>query len=349
MQSLLDSTGHDQTPFARLGWIDEAVAWLHASTRDRISSKKDIRQYNAGADLALIRIRVEDGSGYWLKATGEPNKHERTITEYLYRECHEYIPRLVASRSDWNAWLMLEEGKMLPSPPYSSIESLTELRQAVTSMCEVQDRSSGVSLDILDAGAFDQATEAMRPRIPEMFDYLDEAMSLAAAMGETRLPTGRIRQLQRVFSDVLDDVEHLYLSEGIIHGDLRWEHILTGTGVAQFIDWSEPYLAYPVISLQQFLDMNRIGSEDVRNLIEEALIQEYCDFWAMFMDRELIEQSLIYMPILSLGSSLLGRGDWFYSDTRYDPLRLANAVKIAFRMDAAAEHPRLREALDDSE
>jgi hypothetical protein len=341
LECLLNVTECTDGPFTRLGWIDEAIKWLEASTTDRLSSKKDIRQFRAGSTSCLVRLQVEDGSGYWLKATGGPDAHERTITEYLYAQCPDNLPRIVASRPDWNAWIMQEEGKALPRNPASSLDVLTELEQAVISMSKLQDRSSGVSLDILDAGAFDQTIEALTPRVPEMFDYLEEVMSLAGSTGEGRLPKSRIARLRRIFSEVLDRTDRLGIEETIIHGNICWEHILTGLGWSQFIDWAEAYLAYPVISLQHFLDLNTVGSSEVRDLIRRFLIGKYCDYWAMYTDREWITESLIYMPMLALGSTLYGRGDWFNTDARYDPWRLSNAGEVAFRMNEAANNPAL--------
>ncbi len=341
LECLLDFAERTDGPFTRLGWIDEAIKWLEASTTDRLSSKKDIRQFRAGSTSCLVRLQVEDGSGYWLKATGGPDAHERTITEYLYEQCPDYLPRIVASRPDWNAWIMQEEGKPLPGNPASSLDVLTELEQAVTSMSKLQDKSSGVSLDILDAGAFDQSIEALSSRVPEVFDYLEEAMSLAGSAGEARLPKSRIARLRRIFSEVLDKTDGLAIDETIIHGNLRWEHILTGMGWSQFIDWAEAYLAYPVISLQHFLDLNTVGSSEVRDLIRRFLIGKYCDYWAMYTDREWITESLIYMPMLALGSTLYGRGDWLNTDARYDLQRLSNAVEVAFRMNEVASDPAL--------
>src|SRR5271167_4467377 len=36
------------SPFFKIGWIDRAIAWLEAETGKRLSSKRQIEQYNAG-------------------------------------------------------------------------------------------------------------------------------------------------------------------------------------------------------------------------------------------------------------------------------------------------------------
>jgi hypothetical protein len=40
--------GQTKSPFSRVGWIDEAVAWLESVTQRKLSSKTSIHQLNAG-------------------------------------------------------------------------------------------------------------------------------------------------------------------------------------------------------------------------------------------------------------------------------------------------------------
>src|SRR5579884_2154013 len=68
--SLLD--GRTNSPFSRVGWIDEAASWVETATGRSISSKNSIEQWNAGNGFALVRFRTDDNWDYWLKATGEP-------------------------------------------------------------------------------------------------------------------------------------------------------------------------------------------------------------------------------------------------------------------------------------
>ncbi|HEX4650350.1 MAG TPA: hypothetical protein VH250_02490, partial [Granulicella sp.] len=62
--------GDTRSPCGGIGWIDEAIAWVETVTGRRVSSKSDVEQYNAGAGFTLVRLGVEGGWDYWLKATG---------------------------------------------------------------------------------------------------------------------------------------------------------------------------------------------------------------------------------------------------------------------------------------
>jgi len=76
-RQLLDSllAGKTDSPFSRIGWIDEAMMWMESVTCSRFSSKSDIVQWNGGAGFMLLRARSDHGRHYWLKATGGPNRH----------------------------------------------------------------------------------------------------------------------------------------------------------------------------------------------------------------------------------------------------------------------------------
>ena len=97
-------------PFSRIGWMDEAIAWVESETGRSLCPKAGVEQHNAGGAFTLLHLLMQDGSEYWLKATGAPNSHERRITELLSRLCPQCLPRIVAEKSEWNAWLMVRKG-----------------------------------------------------------------------------------------------------------------------------------------------------------------------------------------------------------------------------------------------
>jgi hypothetical protein len=112
--------GNVNSPFARIGWIDEAVAWVESATQKTLSSKAHIEQYNAGGHFSLVRFHTKDDRHYWMKATGKPNTHELSVASLLARLCPDYLPEVVATRPAWNAWLMREEAVRFTEMPSES-------------------------------------------------------------------------------------------------------------------------------------------------------------------------------------------------------------------------------------
>lgn len=343
--SILAGNWCTNSPLSKIGWIDEAITWLESETGRKLSSKKDIEQFNAGGAFALVRFRTEDDRDYWLKATGHPNAHELPITMFLSKLCEGYVCEFISSKPSWNAWLMSSEGTRLPEEPSEPLQLFALLGSAVECMAKLQMQTRGHSLDLLGAGAFDQSMRVFQMHIPEIFDYLYEAMSLQISTKGPRLEKSRICGIRTIFEEVCQRVEDLGICETIVHGDMNRGNILIGSGRCRFIDWSEAYIGSPLIALQHLLLLNNVENMELRHFINVILKQRYLDVWTASCDPVAFQEGFVYMPLLAVASTLYGRGDWLTSPQRNDPRRQSYARTLARHMDRAAHEPQLLEAL----
>jgi uncharacterized protein (DUF952 family) len=225
--SLLAGGSLSNSPFSQLGWIDHAITWLESETGKRLVSKSRIEQYNAGGAFSLVRFPMEDDSSYWLKATGHPNAHELSITSLLSDLGSNYLPKIIASRPAWNAWLMSGEATQSAEDPADPFEHFRVLEDAVESMAELQIKTKDSRLDLLDAGAFDQSIKVFQTHSEALFDYLQEAMSLQTSTRVHRLDKTRLREIHAIFKEVCHRVEDLDLPDTIVHGDMNGGNIFT--------------------------------------------------------------------------------------------------------------------------
>jgi hypothetical protein len=333
--SLLD--GRAKSPFYRVGWIDEAASWVETATGRSISAKRDIEQWNAGNGFALVRFRTHDSWDYWLKATGEPNAHELSVTALLSRLCGDYLPAFIDSKPEWNAWIMSGEATGLPCLPSDSFALFRFLEDAVESMAELQLRTEGKELNLLEAGAFDQGIDALSAQSAALFEYLEEAMTLQTSTKVPRIATDRLRELKTIFDDVCNCVDVLDLPECVVHGDMSLSNILAGGGHCQFIDWCEAYVGNPLITLQHLLLLNQLQNPELKVLIDRILCERYRNVMLKLCDPAAIETGFIYMPFLAAYSTLYGRGNWLSTRLRDDPHRQAYARNLARHMDRAAK------------
>ncbi len=101
-------------PFARLGWFKELREWVETVIEPmsfHLNGK--FRQLNASPSFSLVRFGTE-GPALWFKAVGDPNQKEFPITSTLAQLFPNYLPRILATRADWNGWLTREvAGKLL--------------------------------------------------------------------------------------------------------------------------------------------------------------------------------------------------------------------------------------------
>jgi hypothetical protein len=88
-------SGKADSPLSRIGWLHEAIRWVEEASGAKISSIRQIQQLNAGGHFALLRFPMQNGQSYWLKATGDPNKHELDITLFLSNLCPDHVPKVL--------------------------------------------------------------------------------------------------------------------------------------------------------------------------------------------------------------------------------------------------------------
>lgn len=325
-------------PFSRIGWIDEAIHWLSAETGKTISSQAGILQYNASGAFALVRFRMRDGSAYWLKATGVPNVHELDVTAALSELCPEYLPPLIAVRSDWNAWLMKDAGQ-----PLETGACLFELEQAVVSMAALQKTTIGLTEELLATGVVDQRIAVLRERSIEVFDYLEEAMAQQTSTKVPRLERRRLSEIGNILEDACFRMEALHIPDTVMHGDMNRGNILFDGAHCRFTDWSETYIGNPFVMFQHLSLLNTGHEQRERN--DLRLKEAYKRSWIGVLDTAEMDEAFALSPLLAVASCLYGRGNWLQSSHRNDPNRQRYARSLARHMDRAAQAPQLLEAL----
>jgi hypothetical protein len=343
LMSLLN--GESASPFSRIGWIDTATAWVETATGRKISSKSDVDQLNAGGAFTLLRFRTEHCMDYWMKATGEPNAHELSITSLLSRLCGDYLPQFVASRPEWNAWLMSGSGVPISEMPTDSVMLFNLLEDAVKSMADFQLRSMGREQDLLNAGAFDQRMSALLAHSDALFTYLEECMQLQTSGKAPRITKTRLQELKLVFERVCERMDALGIPNAVVHGDMSLANILRGNEHCQFIDWCETYVGNPLITLQHILLLNQLTNPELKEFIDHQLMARYRSAISKACSEEAISEGLIYMPLVAATSALYGRGDWLTTSRREEPHRRVYARTLARHMERAAGSPTLLGAL----
>jgi hypothetical protein len=337
--------GATNTAVSQIGWIDQAIKWLELETKRRLSSKSEIEQHNAGGAFSLIRFHMEDETDYWLKATGEPNVHELSITKILSELGGANLPQLISVRPAWNAWLMSGDAIQVGEVPKEPYKLFRFLEGAVESMADLQIKTQGHSLDLLGAGVFDQGFAVLEKHSEALFDYLEAAMSRQTSTRVPRLERSRLQEIRKIFDEVCCRAEDLNLPKTIVHGDLNWGNILIGGGRCQFIDWCEAYLGNPLISLQHLLLLNKMESLELTAFSNRLLKDRYRTIWLGSCSVNSLDRGFAYMPLLAVASTLFGRGDWLASPRRRVPDRHAYARGLARHMDRISREPELLEAL----
>jgi hypothetical protein len=323
--------GGVSSSFSRLGWINEAVAWLEKETGHRLSSRDCIEQLNAGGAFALLRLPMGDGRKYWLKATGEPNAHEFAVTLCLSQYFPDALPPLIAAKEDWNAWLTEEVGARLPDQP--TAEPLVRAAQAFASL---QLRTTTRIDALLNSGVFDLRIATLTQSIDSIMEYLACAMTRQQTRRVAPLSLGQLRELTAVLRDTCECMTSLSIPDTLIHNDLSPGNVLDDGSRCVFTDRSEEAISNPFLSCERLCQLNPAQSENVHAV--------YRDVWSQHLHVAAIDKAFVLMPLLAIYAYLYGRGDWMRNKSCH-PRFESYARGLARHMYRAAKNPLLVETL----
>ncbi|KAA6465259.1 hypothetical protein DYQ86_04765 [Acidobacteria bacterium AB60] len=327
LELLLESGPKGRLPHP--GWIDEAIVWMESGTGHRFS--KNVEQLNAGGGF-LFRACSDDGRHYWLKATGEPNAHEFAIVNFLCQLRADSLPKLVASKPEWNAWLTEDAGNPLQDAPNAA-----ELALAATCLARLQAETIGRTGELLAAGAFDQRLPAMSRHIDAVIDYLIDAMTRQTSTKAAPLSRDRLLELGEMLRAACRRLETLEIPDALIHNDLNPGNILRDGTRLVFTDWSEAAVGNPFVSCERLCQLNRAHAELVRNAYREC--------WSHRLSAETIDEAVILTPLLAIFAYLFCRGDSVRQRAEARPGFESYARSLARHMDRAAKDSSLLEVL----
>jgi hypothetical protein len=324
--------GRTGSSLSQPGWLDAATAWMESATGRTFRSSRNIEQWNAGGGFSLFRARSGDGQQYWLKATSKPNAHEFGMTSLLYNSYPDFLPKVVATKGEWNAWLTEHAGDPLPDFP-----NATELVSAASKMTKLQIQSSGRTREFLTIGAVDQRLSTLRIHIDRVISFLIQAMGRQISTKAAPLSTTRLLELGELLGKACSRLEELDIPDTLIHNDLNVGNILRNGTDCVFADWCEAAIGNPFLSCERLCQLNRTHAESVRNAYRKC--------WSKRLSMDRINEAIIISPLLAVYAYLYGRGDWLNDIGQVRPNFESYARSLARHMDRAALNPILMEKL----
>lgn len=336
LASILAGGDGGRGAFSRIGWLEEARRWIRATVGHQYSPlNDDLLQLNAGGRFALLRFSTNGGPRCWLKATGEPNAHEFNVTMTLAHRNPEFLPRLIATHKDWNAWVTEDIGRPATEP---STRLLME--NAASTMATLQKRSVADVDDLLGAGCGDQRCHVLLSHLDELIDHLTELMDIQTSAKVPQLGRRQLQKIRATLHDACCRLQDLQIPDTVLHGDISAGNILYDGNRCRFIDWCEAYIGNPFITFQQIClvaSARRASSSELR--------LRYGDIWRDVLSEHQIDEAFALTPIVAVFSHLYGRGTWLNSPLRDLPQLQGYRRSLARYMSRAAQDPDLREAL----
>jgi hypothetical protein len=339
VSSIIAGETQARGPFSRVGWIEEAQAWIRESVSDHpVEFSEDVRQYNAGGSFALVRFGTLQGSAYWLKATGTPNEHELPVSRTVALCCPDHVPPLIAARTDWNAWVTEEVGQ-----PLSDVLSLRALEQSAHGLAELQIISRDHIDDLLAGGCFDLRLPTLRTHLPKMVHYLEDAMVRQTSLNVPQLDAAQLCTLGALLERACSSMVSIAVPDTLGNNDMNLRNILFDGERSFFIDWSEALVSHP------FLTFHHLWAHTVEIDPTQSWVSRikaiYKAHWMHILSESQIDRALALCPPLAIALFLCGRDPSFISPQRSVGRAQSYARSLARHMDRAVRRSDFLEAL----
>ena len=326
--------------FAKPGSFRTIAEWVEVQAgRAGLRLTGEFRQLNCGPRFSLIRFAT-DGPALWFKAVGEPNLAEFRVTAELARLFPSYLPRILGTRPEWNAWLAEEAGGTNLDRRFG----LDNGRAAVKALAELQVASLGQGLHLLDAGCRDARVCRLRDAIEPFLAVMGALMAQQTANPPAPLSRDELRKLGDQIYAALTVLEDSEIQNALGHLDLNPANILVHENRCTFLDWAEAFVGHPFLALPYLLEhLRRVPAFE--RTWEKDLVEAYANTWRLYFDEEKVRSALRVAALLAAFTYavLLSARNPSRQSYRAETAKLLRS--LARRMKREAEAPRERRAV----
>jgi Phosphotransferase enzyme family len=282
-------------PFLRLTWFREVTDWVNESLGPYgLHLTGPFRQLNACSTFSLLRFETS-GTPVWFKAAGAPNTREYPITLALARICPKFIPKVLATRSDWNGWLAEEAaGTSLFSDTY-----LPHWEYAAKSLAHLQVQTIPLVQELSRAGARDFSCRYLGSCVEPFVEFLQNHAHRSSDSRVLGLPVSELPELRVSLESVLTTLDELCLPETVGHMDLNPQNIICSDRECVFLDWAEAFIGCPFFSFEYLLQQFR-GAFPSQPTVERKFQEAYVAPWRASISSENLALAVSLSPLAGL-------------------------------------------------
>ncbi len=325
--------GRTHGPFARLGWFAELIAWVHDEIRtEGLTLSGRFSQLNSSPTFSLVRFET-NGPAVWFKAVGAPNVREFRISRNLARLLPRFVPRMLAVREDWNAWLSAEAEGTQPDQN-SDLSSWT---MVATALADLQIASLGNTLHLIDAGCRDVRACTLGRLVDPFFEVMAELMDRQTKDSPAPLSRKELTALGAQLKDAVSRYQDLEIHNTLGHLDFNPGNIIASEGRCVFLDWAEAYAGPPFLTFEYLREhLRRLRHQD--SSCEAALVDAYSRNWQCFLSPAKITGALALSPLLAVFAYAASGAAWRDETRRCDQPTAGYLRSLTRRVKREAEH-----------
>jgi hypothetical protein len=291
----VSSSENKAAAFGHPGWFGELAEWV----RDVIAPFSldwdgGFEQFQASATFSLIRFATKP-QPVWFKAVGDPNTREFRVTQELARCCPAFVPRLLAVRPEWNAWLAEEcDGKTL-----DEIVEIEQWRNASRTLAELQIASAPAAADLRRAGAHDLRRILTPASINHFFVAAEKLVPEYSDTSGLEILQDDLPEMKTRLLNLLAQAERSTIPDALGHLDLNAGNAVVSYERCIFLDWAEAYIGPPFLTLEYLLQSFRRAFG--RNSPEEhSVVAAYLTTWGVSASRSAVCEAWAIAPALAV-------------------------------------------------
>jgi hypothetical protein len=318
--------------FEKLGWFSEAKSWIAETLEPYgLRLRGPFRQLNASATFSLLRFETT-GSAVWLKAVGKPNERELPISRELARFFPGFVPKILATRGDWNAWLSLEAEGRHPDDN-SEMKIWTTVART---LADLQIASIGHTLHLINVGSRDARVPALWGLVDPFLSAMADLMTRQTKPIPPPVSQPELQALGRQLKDALAALEKTGIPNTLGNLDFNAGNWLVHADRCVFLDWAEGCVGHPFITFQYLLERTRhLASHDSHS--EHEVISSYVAPWRAFLAPDTIIQALGLAPLVAVYAYAAISDGWRETNRSHQPRKTAYLRSLARRMKREAD------------
>jgi hypothetical protein len=300
----LYDSGVKVSSFGRYSSLDELRGWYLPYLEELSLRETGIQQWNGDPWFALFQVNVEPTGeirpetpkALWFKAVGEPNTREFAVTQALTQECPYWFPKVIATKPEWNGWLMQEvNGHELDEETDGRPWALT-----ARILAKVQKRFIGREEELLSLGCRDWRIPRVIEALDPFFEDMQEIMQRQSLDGPRRFDRSELRELKTRCQDLCRRVEDVDVPYTIAHGDFSPHNVIVSNGWPVLIDWAEAYVSFPFISWEYFWN-RMIKDHPEHSDWQERMHRNYAyRVWAPLLTKRRVDEGLKLSPAMAV-------------------------------------------------
>jgi hypothetical protein len=314
-------------PFGRPGWLNNLFIWAQEQLSPLgLGLNGNFQQFNGSPTFSLLRLET-NGPATWFKATGEPNRHELSITLALTRLFPRHLPTIFGVHPSWNGWLSGEVSG-------ATLDHFTELsvwEKVAKDLAELQISSTRKDAELLDARCKDLRLPIVADHIEPFFARMSEFMAAQQKEIPPPLSNPQLSFVANRLKESCSLLHDLGFPHTLGHTDFNPGNILISPARSVFLDWAEGCVAHPLVTFEYLLEHARRA--DIQGAeATERITAAYFRPWRAFRSPDDLARGMSVSSLVAVFVYAVAGKAWRSPDTLHNSRRSGYLRSLARRM-----------------